>query len=168
MEFVNTLSFEELRLILNRCGLFVVDDEKYFNDMKSEENNDELEQYYFRAIDCMPYKDDNTILLENLMKNSIYSPFENNEISTKFLDYSRFSSNIDIYSISDFILCRAFPIEIFDNEFPNARDLSLQDKFVSIMSETFKNCNYVNQYENFANAQTQNNNEIDSEKFYPS
>lgn len=164
MEFVNTLSFEELRLILNRCGLFIVDDEKYFNDMKSEEKNGGLEQYYFRAIDSMPIKNDNKIITENLMKNSIYCPFESNEIGANFLDYSNLNSNIDIYSVSDFMLCRAFPIEIFGDEFPNARDFSLQDKFVSIMSEIFKNCDYANQYENFAE-QSQNNNEIEPEKF---
>lgn len=152
MEFLNKLSFEEIRTVLNRCGLFLVDDENVFLNIKTEEQNSALDCYYFRAMDYNPDKNNNKIITSDLIKNRLFRPFTNDDFGEIFLDYSNLNSNVDIYSVSDFMLCRAFPIDICD-KFPNKRDLELQEKYVSVMSSTFKSKEYEKEYNKFVDNQ---------------
>lgn len=165
MEFINKLSFEKLRTILNKCGLFVVDDEEKFNEIKTEEKNGELECYYFRAIDFKRGRDENELLKDKITKE-FTSKFSNNiKLDRNFLDFSYSNDNaIDIYSVSDYMLARAFPIDYFYDKFPNKRDLELQEKFISVMANTFKNQNYQKKYEEFVNNELAKENEISQEK----
>lgn len=160
MKFINKLSFEKLRTVLNMCGLFMVDNEEIFNEIKAEEKLNNIECYYFRAMDCNPCLDDT----EKLTKEKFYHSLKNLEIKEKLLDYSYLYSAIDIYSVSDFMLCRAFPLELYDGEFPTKRDLELQEKFISVMAKTFKNQNYQSKYDEFVNATLAEENEISQEK----
>lgn len=165
MEFINKLSFEKLRTVLNMCGLFVVDDEEKFNEIKAEEKNGELEYYYFRAIDFKRGCDENELLKDKITKEFTSKFSKNIELDRNFLDFSYSNDNaIDIYSVSDFMLARTFPIDYFYDKFPNKRDLELQEKFISVMANTFKNQNYQNKYDEFVNNELAKENEISQEK----
>lgn len=165
MEFINKLSFEKLRTVLNMCGLFLIDDEKYFNDMQSESNKGELDCYYIRALDTKRGHDENQHLNDKITKEITNKFSKNIELDRSFWDFSYSNDNaIDIYSVSDFLLARAFPIEFFNDKFPNKRDLELQEKFISVMANTFKNQNYQNKYDEFVNNELTKDNEISQEK----
>lgn len=165
MEFINKLSFEKFRTILNMCGLFLIDDEKYFNDMQSESNKNELDCYYIRALDINRGCDENQSLNNKIIKEKYNRSLQELNICNNLIKNTYFSDNsVDIYSVSDYMLCRAFPLEIPGDVFPNKRDTELQDKFFSIMSKTFKNREYQNKYDKFVDSLISNANEISPEK----
>lgn len=147
------------------CGLFVVDDEEKFNENKAAEKNGEINEYYFRAIDIKRGRDENQVLKDKIAKDTIDKFSKNVEFDKNLLNFSYSNNNgIDIYAVSDFMLTRAFPVELVGDEFPNKRDLELQEKFVSVMANTFKNQNYQNKYDEFESTALTKENEISPEK----
>lgn len=161
MEYLNKLSPEELTMVLNKCGLFVVDDIKKIIKETQKENGD---CYYIRAIDFGKNEH------ENATKNGFYRLIKNSQksgaksakskIVTEYLETleeikntlplgSYNSSLIDMYTVSDFMIYR---IVVPDNpfeKFPSKRDCDLHKKFYLAMCEIYKDEGYSENYKKF-------------------
>lgn len=144
MEFINKLSTEELQEVLNKCGLFVVDDLK---KVKADTDKEVGDCYYIRAIDTLDGKGaegreldykvrKNFLQLEGFedMLGGIYSS----------QDYP------DMYTVSDFLLMRTIPMERYFGRYPQERDYDLQEQYVKVMGERFKDLGYKDAYNAFA------------------
>lgn len=161
MEYLNKLSPKQLTSVLNKCGLFVVDD---LNDIIKEAKKENGDCYYIRAIDFgkTEHQDATINGFYRLIKNSQKSGEKNsqNKIVHQYLETleemksnmypnSYENSLIDMYTISDFMIYRTIPLDTPFEKFPSKRDCELHKKYYLAMYEKFKNEGYSDNYKKF-------------------
>ncbi len=160
MEFLNKLSSDQLTLILNKCGLFVVDNIK---DVIKEANKENADCYYIRAINFgeTEYEDAGvdsvSRLIENIQLFGAKNPKINSikaylEMYEELKNNSAFGSYqndlIDMYTITDFMLYRTMPIDPTGN-YPSKRDCELDKKYYLTMCEKFRDEGYNEKFKKF-------------------
>ncbi len=160
MEYLNRLKPDELLEILNKCGLFVIDDVR---NIKKDADKTNADCYYLRAIAFDKEKSDNATgglssLIKSIQlnanlktKNKILHNYMDALMSEVcFTSYAQ-DSLVDMYTISDFMLYRTAPMDLFYDKFPNESDCELQKKFYMTMCQKFKSDGYMDSYKNFIN-----------------
>lgn len=144
MEFINKLSTEELQEVLNKCGLLVVDDLK---KVKADTDKEVGDCYYIRAIDTLDGKGDEGRKLDYKVRKDVlhldaFDDMLGGEYSNKGFP--------DMYTVSDFLLMRTIPMERYFGRYPLDRDYDLQEQYVKVMGERFKDLGYKDAYNAFA------------------
>lgn len=158
MEYLNKLKPNELLEILNKCGLFVVDDIK---NIKKDADETNADCYYLRAIAFDEGKNNNVsdsvsdlikyiqlnanLKTKNKILHDHIDMFMEND---GFMSYSQ-DSLVDMYAISDFMLYRIALTDIFNDIYPNESDWELQKKFYMTMCQKFKSDGYMDSYRRF-------------------
>lgn len=142
MEFINKLSVEELQEVLNKCGLFVVDN---LEKAKVESDKEVGDCYYVRAIDTLDSKGAEGRELDYRVRKN----FLHLEGLEDMLGAYTKEGYPDMYTVSDFLLMRTIPMERYFGRYPQKRDYDLQEQYVKVMGERFKDLGYKDAYNAF-------------------